>query len=139
MSTTWTWMRPSKLASNNPYSTWLIWQRRVQRTACDLEWLCAGRLQCERSVPWVEHRALDQPRDRSGRLAGGDGQHQLLRGGSGTLRRVAGELLYQVGDEPVSRRCVRDMERLVAKWDKLLSTRQRHAGEYCEEAAVDRE
>ena len=30
-------------------------------------------------------------------LAGGDGEHQLLRGRSGPLRRVAGQLLHQIG------------------------------------------
>ena len=47
-------------------------------------------------------------------LAGSDRQHQLLCGRSGALRRVAGELLHQVGIEPVSRRCVRALEWLAA-------------------------
>jgi hypothetical protein len=34
------------------------------------------------------------------------------------------------GAEPVSRRCVRDMERLAAECDRLLSPRQRHAGQH---------
>ena len=52
---------------------------------------------------------------------------------------VAGELLHQVGNQRVSRRCVRNMERLAVQCGGLFSPRQRHAGQHCEEAAFDRE
>ena len=114
-------------------------QRRVQRAACDLERLYSRRLRRERSVSRTEHRPLHEPCHRAGRVAGGDREHQLLCGRSGTLRGLAGELLHQVGDEPVSRRCVRDMERFAVQRDRLLSSCQRHAGKHCEEAALDGE
>ena len=87
----------------------------------------------------TEHRSLDQPRHRPGRFAGSDGQHQLLCRRSGTLRSVAGQLLHQVRIESVSWRRIRDLEWLAAERHGLLSPRQRHAGEHCEEAALDRE
>jgi hypothetical protein len=40
----------------------------------------------------------------------------------------AGELLHQVGDQQVSRRRLRDLERLAVQCGGLLSPRQRHAG-----------
>ena len=92
-----------------------LWQCRVQRTARDLERLHPRRVRLQRSFPRTEYRPFHEPRHRSGRLAGSDREYQLLCGRSGTLRSLTDQLLHQVGIEPVSRRPVRDMERLAAQ------------------------
>ncbi len=93
----------------------------------------------QRSVAGTEYRAIDEPghRPRCGRA--GDREHELLLRRSGEIRRVAGELLHQVGNQQVSRRLLRVVEWFAAECGGLLSARERHAGQCCEEAALDGE
>ena len=64
-----------------------------------------------------------------------DGEHQLVFRGSGPLCRGSGQLLHQVGNQPVSRRSLRDLEWIAVQRGGLFSPCQRLAGKYRKEAA----
>ena len=87
-------------SSNDAKAAGRLRQCRVQRPARNLERLHPRRLRHQRSVAGPEHRPLHQPCHRPRCGGGGDGQHQLLRRRSGPLRRLAGELLHQIGNQP---------------------------------------
>src|ERR1035438_9431169 len=95
-------------------------------------------MRCECPVSRTKHRAFNKSGDRTGCIARGDREYQLLRRRSGTLRSLTGQLLHQVGIEPFSQRLVRDLEWIAVKWDGLLSSCQRHVGQRCKEATLDR-
>ena len=83
-----------------------IWQRRVQRAACHIEWLHPRWLRYKRSLARSEHRPLDKSRHWSRCSTRSDSQYQLFLGRSGTVCSRAGELLHQVGHQRISRRFV---------------------------------
>ena len=71
-------------------------QRAVQRLAVALERLHRRWPGNQRSADESEQRPLDQSGAGTEFDRGGDGQHAFLRGGSGPIRRFAGELRHQI-------------------------------------------
>ena len=79
----------------------------------------------QRSADQSEQRPLHQSGAGTEFHRGSHRQHGLLRGRSGPLRRLAGQLRHQVRHQSVSRKPVRVVERLEVQCRRFLHQRHR--------------
>lgn len=104
-----------------------VWECAVQWFARSLERLHRGRAGNERPADQSEQRTLNEPGSWLEFNRRRDGQYAVLRGRSGPLRSLAGQLRDQIRYESLSREPVRALEWIAIQRSEFLH--QRNAGQ----------